>query len=120
MPDEKVLTDKEVELEKLRLEYAAASQQRRIQFWTMIFTAVMGIVTPLMVHVYHGETVKKVDEVKAEAAEASTQAAKAVKVAANEAGKLNDKVDAVSDKAAEVLAKVDNMPTAPGPASVLP
>src|SRR5256885_2384203 len=91
----------DIEREKVKQQGENDRQTRRITFWTTIFTAVMGVATPIILHLDHIETTNKVDatkkavgEVKKEASAAAEKAEVAATSVKTEASKLDEKADA--------------------------
>ncbi len=94
-------------LEELRLKYAAEAQSRRIQFWTLIFTAVMSVVTPILLRTYHAETVDTVNDSRRKVREDIEEQSEEIK-------KRAEAAVAVSTKAAEVASKIEEKVDAVG------
>lgn len=102
--DEEKELEKAERLERMRLDYAAQAQMRRIQFWATVLASIMSVVTPLLLRSYHAETIEKVDdsrkkvrwdihdqseEIKKQTSNATEVAAEAVRAA----DRVEDKLD---------------------------
>lgn len=73
--------DREIELLKMKLEYDTAKQQRSFQFWTTIFTAIMGVITPIVLVRYHTVADQKIEVLQKDANVLKTDAKDAAKKA---------------------------------------